>query len=93
MENENLIPLPDLCSHYRIEVSFVRSLNDFGLLQIINSNGMECVEEDCLSEIEKLMRLHYDLEINMEGIDAISHLLKRISELQHENRMLRNRIL
>jgi hypothetical protein len=28
--------------------------------------------------------MYYDLDINMEGIDAISHLLKRINHLQQE---------
>jgi hypothetical protein len=38
------------------------------------------------------MRMHYDLDINMEGIDVISHLLKRIHNLQDELRITQNKL-
>ena len=39
-----------------------------------------------------MMRMHYDLDINMEGIDVIAHLLKRIDSLQQELKMAKNRL-
>jgi hypothetical protein len=38
------------------------------------------------------MRMHYDLDINMEGIDVISHLLKRMNSLQDELRLTQNKL-
>jgi hypothetical protein len=42
--------------------------------------------------VERYARLYYDLSINMEGIDAIHHLLDRIYVMQDEMRSLRNQL-
>ncbi len=36
--------------------------------------------------------MHYDLNINLEGIDAIYHLLNRVSALQQELETVKNRL-
>lgn len=36
--------------------------------------------------------MYYDLSINLEGIDAIHHLLKRVEQLQDEIFRLKNRL-
>lgn len=92
MENERLITLETICGHYKIETSFIHTLNEYGLIEITHVENVECVDKECLGEIESLMSLHYDLNINMEGIDAISHLLKRVKEMQRELRDLRNQL-
>jgi len=51
-----------------------------------------CLYEEEIQTIEKMIRLHYDLEINLEGIEAISHLLKRVDGLQEELTSLKNRL-
>ena len=39
-----------------------------------------------------MMRLHYELDINMEGIDAISNLLLKIDNLQQELTAAKNKL-
>jgi hypothetical protein len=39
-----------------------------------------------------MIRLHRELEINPEGLDTIDHLLGRMSRLQEEVIMLKNRL-
>lgn len=90
MEHERMISLESVCTHYNIEHSFVRSLGEYGLIEIIREEEQDFIEQDRLNEIELLMHLHYDLEINFEGIDAISHLLGRVREMQKELIRLRN---
>jgi hypothetical protein len=92
MENEELVRLRQLCEHYEIEMSFIRSLGEIGVVEIVCENDEDCIPQDQIAEVEKMIRLHYDLEINMAGLDAISHLLKRINALQKEMNDLRNRI-
>jgi hypothetical protein len=92
MENERKIPLGELCTYYKIETSFVQSLNEYGLVEIIRVDSIECVTEESLQNIEMLMHLHYDLEINFEGLDVISHMLHRIREMQKEITALRNKL-
>ena len=92
MENDQLITLQSICTYYNVEVSFVRSLNEFGLVEIITRDETPYVDKDCLRDLEKMMRLHYDLDINMAGIDAISNLLQRVDELQKEIKALKNQL-
>ena len=40
-----------------------------------------------------LLSENYDLSINLEGIDAIHHLLNRVEKLQAEVFRLKNRLL
>jgi sulfur relay (sulfurtransferase) DsrF/TusC family protein len=92
MENEHKIPLRELCTHYKIETSFVQSLNEYGLVEITRVDDIECVSEANLPDIEMMIHLHYDLEINFEGLDAILHMLHRIKEMQKEMTTLRNKL-
>jgi hypothetical protein len=92
MENEDLLPIEQLCSHYNIEVSFVRALTDFGLIEITTVEQVPYMTKSQIRDLEKLIRLHYELDINLEGIDAISHLLKKVNGMQNELSSLRNRL-
>ena len=92
MENEKYISIDNLAGYYEIEVSFFQSLGEMGLVSIRTVENKPCVERDCLSDLERMIRLHYDLEINMAGLDAISHLLVKVRELQSEVNRLKNRL-
>ena len=50
------------------------------------------IAESQLPKFEKVVRLHYDLQINFEGIDVIANLLERINRIQEENTILKNRL-
>jgi chaperone modulatory protein CbpM len=39
-----------------------------------------------------MIHLHHDLEINIAGIEAITHLLERVEQMQENVRGLRNRL-
>ena len=45
-----------------------------------------------MPRMEKIIRLHYDLEINMEGIEVIKNMLDKMEALQDEVRKLQNRL-
>jgi len=42
--------------------------------------------------LEKFIRFHYEMDINIEGIETISHLLQRVNELQQEIVALKNKV-
>ncbi len=86
----NLIAVEQFCAYYNIDFSFIESLNEFGLIEIVPVNDERFLPHEQLKEVEKMIRLHYDLDINMAGIDAIANLLKRINNLQQEIRLLKN---
>jgi len=92
MQPPNLIPATEFCQHHQIEVSFLQSLDEFGLITITTREECLYIDEDELHEIEKMIRLHYELNINLEGIDAITQILKRMESLQEEMLKLRAKI-
>lgn len=92
MDNHQYISITEFCNCYHIEHSFISELREYGLVEVIVVDDDEFIEQEQVREVEKLMRLHYDLEINIPGIEAINHLLSRVSQLQNEVRLLENRI-
>ena len=92
MQKENLIPVSEFCLNHNIEISFVRSLEETGLLEIITFEERLFVDSGQLLQLEKIARLYYELDINLEGIDTIIHLLQRIDSLQDEIVFLKNRL-
>src|SRR6056297_1639217 len=92
MDPKEYVLITEFCDSHHIQYSFINSLNDFGLLEIKVIEENEYIDPEQLRELERMMRLHYELDINLQGIDAIKHLLERVSELQNEIRILRNRL-
>ena len=92
MQTEQLIPLTEFCAHYDIEFSFVNTLRDMGLIETVIVNEAGFIKIDTVSELEKFARLHYQLDINIEGIEAITYLLKRVRDMQQEITILKNRL-
>ncbi|MDX1760458.1 MAG: chaperone modulator CbpM, partial [Arenibacter algicola] len=45
-----------------------------------------------LPKAEKILRLHSDLDINLEGIAVITRLLKRMEKMQNEITQLKNKL-
>lgn len=91
METSNLLAVPRFCEVYNIELGFVNALHEHGLIELVTFKEIQYVHHEHLRDLERLIRLHYDLEINMEGIDVIAHLLKRVEAMQEEMLVLRNR--
>jgi signal transduction histidine kinase len=92
MENKKLILIEQFCKHHEIEFSFINSLQEFGLIEIVVIENEKYISEEQLNDVEKMIRLHYELEINMQGIDAVFNLLRQINDLQQELTAAKNRL-
>ena len=92
METTDMIVLDEFCTSHRVEVSFVRTLEEHGLIETIIVNETLYIQENELSKLEQILRLHQELNINSEGVDAIINLLKRIENMQNEITVLRNKL-
>lgn len=90
MKTEDLIPAKDFCLHHNIEYSFISSLQNSGLISVTSIKRSSFIRSDDLSKLEKFVRLHYDLDINLEGIETINHLLDKIEQMQSEIVRLQN---
>lgn len=92
MKKGNMIPADEFCSCHNIEISFLSSLQDAGLIEITTIKETGYIPENQLNELEKIVRLYYELDINLEGIETINHLLKRINDMHDEITLLKNRL-
>lgn len=92
MQVENLIAVNEFCVNHRIEISFISSLQQTGLIEITTVKETEFIDAGQLQQLEKFIRLYYELDINLEGIETISHLLQRINSMQDEIIALKNRL-
>jgi chaperone modulatory protein CbpM len=92
METENLISTDEFCALYNVEYSFVSSLQQSGLIEMTTLEERGFIPTSQLVELEKYVRLHDELDINLEGIEAINHLLQRIRTMQVEIASLKTRL-
>ncbi|MEO6220138.1 MAG: chaperone modulator CbpM [Ginsengibacter sp.] len=92
METPHLISTDEFCTHHKVEYSFINSLHQFGLIEITTVEENRFIDTESLTELEKFVRLHYDLEINLEGIEAITYLIEKVKSLQHEINFLKNKL-
>jgi len=86
------ITVSKFCINYDIPQHFIDSLLKYDLVEIIEQDASRYIQVDDINRIEKLMRLHYELDVNFEGLDIINNLLNRINELQQEVSALKNRL-
>ena len=92
MDAEDKIVLDDFCISHRLEISFIRVLEEQGLVRLIVEDQQFFIPGDELPRLEQMVRLHQELNINAEGLDAINHLLDRIDSLEKDITNLRNKL-
>ena len=92
MENTDMVMLDDFCTSHRVEISFIHTLEENGLIETVTINQALYIASNDLPRLEQITRLHQDLNINPEGIDAINHLLKHMEKMRQEIDHLRHRL-
>lgn len=92
MEEIHIIPLENICAGYGIPASFVADLEEINLIEVETRGTVKYLHITHIQTLEKLIRLHYDLNINLEGLDVVNNLLDQVNRLREENLMLRNRL-
>ena len=92
METTNLILVEKCCESLEVEFSFINSLSDCGLIEIIVLDDQKYISNDQLKDLERAIHFHDELNINIEGIDVIYNLLQQIHDLQEELRIAKNKL-
>ena len=92
MQKVNFIAVNEFCSSWNIEVSFIKSLQENGLIEIVTISEIAYINISQLRQLEKMISFYYELNINLEGIETIEHLLQRIHTMQDEIKDLRNKL-
>lgn len=89
---KNLIPATKFCASHNIDLSFIRSLQETGLIDITTIEETGFIHASQLQQLEKIVRLYYELDINLEGIESVIQLLQRVTDMQDEINSLKNRL-
>ncbi|HEY5470523.1 MAG TPA: chaperone modulator CbpM [Bacteroidales bacterium] len=92
MQTDYLIAIDKFCANHNIEISFISSLQQNGLIEITTIKEEGYIDPDQLLLLEKIVRLYYELDINIEGIETINYLLQRIENMHNEIIRLRNQL-
>ena len=85
-----LILLQEYCKKSHIEPDFIISLENEGLIELEVHDQSRYIKESQLEDLELFRRLFYELSVNIEGIDIINNMLKRMRDLQRELAVLKN---
>jgi hypothetical protein len=92
MNDKAFIPITQLCDHYTMEISFFKRLHNEGLIELITIEETTCLHQDKLHTFEKIVRIHNDLHVNIEGIDVVLNLLEKVDTLNNELLQTKSRL-
>jgi chaperone modulatory protein CbpM len=84
MSINNLVLVHHFCLHHEVELSFIDSLHEYGLITITVIDEDKYLLPEELKQIEKFVQFYYDLGINLEGIEVITDLLIQNAALRGE---------
>ena len=93
MKTEEMVLANEFCLHHKIEMSFITSLKESGLIDIMTIEEKIFVPVNQLHQLEKMMRMHYEMDINIEGVETVTFLLQRMHTMQQQITQLTNRLL
>ncbi len=92
MKVSKFIRLSEFCKGHALEESFLYELHEIELIEIAEVDQQPVISAAELDRIERLVRLHQDLEIGPQGLMAVDHLLTRMEQLREEVLELRRRL-
>ncbi|HBK71186.1 MAG TPA: hypothetical protein DDZ39_05935 [Flavobacteriaceae bacterium] len=86
------ISIQQFCTHYNVYESFIDSLITYELIEFVELETTKHIQIEDINTIERLIRMHYDLNVNFEGLDIINNLINQINALREEVSVLKNKI-
>ena len=90
--NNELILIEEYCRQCSVDTTFIQSLKDVGLIEIIEVEQQHYISDNELNNIQRYTEWHYDLDISPAGIDTIQNLLNRMQAMQQEIEILKSRL-
>jgi hypothetical protein len=92
MSDKELISVQKVIVHHNLDEQFIESIESFQLIDFIVKDSNKYLHTEQLPILEKIIRLHYDLEVNMQGIDVINNMLDRMDSMHKTIQQLENKL-
>jgi hypothetical protein len=92
METPELIIVDVFCRECQIEITLIEELEDFGLIELIQNNGLKYIHTNHVSQVQKIIKFHNELNINKEGIEVVLTLLERLNQQKQELKYLQEKL-
>jgi hypothetical protein len=92
MELQDLVIVEVFCRECQIEITLIDELEDFGLIEIIQDNGMKYIHSDHLQQVQKIVKFYSELNVNKEGIEIVLNLLERLNQQNQELKFLQDKL-
>lgn len=86
------ISIQEIIQVYQIDSHFLDELIASELLHPETEDSVQYIVFEELTHLERFTNWHYDLEINLPGIEVIHKLLNQMEELRNENKSLQQNI-
>ncbi|MCO6462207.1 MAG: hypothetical protein J5I59_12455 [Saprospiraceae bacterium] len=91
MDNRFIL-VQTICTNYEVNNEFLENLQDYGLISLHFEQEEAYLDSQEIHLLERILNLHNDLGVNLEGIDIILNLTDRIRQMQEELNSLHNRL-
>ncbi|HKJ06244.1 MAG TPA: chaperone modulator CbpM [Flavobacteriaceae bacterium] len=92
MDFDELIEIREVLTRYKVNNDFITCIEQCSIIDYVEQNNTRYIYVKHIPKVEQIIRLHNDLNVNMEGIEAISHLLDRIENLQNKLRIVEQKL-
>ncbi|WP_432411247.1 chaperone modulator CbpM [Rasiella sp. SM2506] len=92
MKTKEYITVTHLCTQYEVTTQWFNQLHETGLVHIVTVQKEPCIHLENIHQVDKIIRLHQELNVNPEGIDIILNLLEKIDSLQAEMNSLQSQL-
>lgn len=93
MKNKDFVTIKTLSIHYNLKESFFLELNDNQLINIVVINNQHSIHHDEIYQLEKIIRIHVDLDINIQGVDVILNLINEVENLKSKINILKGKLV
>ena len=92
MPKNNLILIQQFCLHHQIEMTFIDAIQAQGLISVQVVDDDKYISDADLKELEKMVEFHFDLGINLEGIEVVHQLLIQNDSLRKKLEVAHQRL-
>jgi hypothetical protein len=92
MQQPEVVALNHFCQLHEVELTFIEELETLGIIEILQHENERFLKLEEISVVERCIRLHFDLNINAEGLITVGHLIDTLEELNDELRRVKNRL-